>query len=176
MIGNTPDSYGIVAKLLHWIVAIAIIALILVGYYMSDLPNSDGKYQLYSMHKASGVCVLIFIVIRLIWRIMNITPSMPKDTPHWQVIAADVNIKFLYFLMLCQPLSGIFMSLYSGYPINVFNLFTIQAFEKKIKLASLAKEFHEAFSVLLIICVSLHLLAALYHHFIRKDGLLRRMF
>lgn len=176
MIGNTREAYGFISKLLHWIVAIAIITLISVGYYMSDLPISDQKYQIYSTHKAAGVCVLIFVIIRLVWRIMNIAPEMPKDTPQWQVIAADVNVKFLYFLMLCQPLSGIFMSLYGGHPINIFGLFAIPAFETKVKLASLAKEFHEAFSVLLIICISLHLLAALYHHIIRKDGLLKRMF
>ena len=175
MLRNSSEQYGVISKLLHWVIAIVIITMLYVGYYMSDMPVSDEKYQLYSLHKASGVTLFIFVIIRLFWRIFNISPSMPPETPKWQVLAADLNVKFLYFLMICQPLSGIFMSLYSGRSIDIFGLFSIKAFEKKEKLATLSKEFHEAFAVLLIITISLHLIGALYHHFIKKDGVLKKM-
>ena len=175
MIKNTENSYGIISKLLHWTMSIVIITLICVGYYMSDLPASPEKFEIYGMHKATGVIILSLALIRIFWKYRNITPSLPENLPHWQAAASKINTGLLYFLMFLMPLSGLFMSLYSGYAVNVFGLFTIPAFERKERLATLAKEFHEAFAVILIVSISLHVAAALYHHFIRKDELLKRM-
>lgn len=175
MLYNTQKAYGWLSKFLHWTVGVSILIMLFAGYYMTDMPPSPEKFKFYGIHKAFGVTILILVIIRLIWRTQNVTPQKHPSIPNWQVIAAELNVKILYFLMAVMPLSGIFMSLYGGYPINFFNLFAIPAFEKNIKLSNLAKEFHEAFAVLLIIAVTLHLLASLYHHFIKKDDTLRKM-
>lgn len=175
MLRNTITSYGLIAKVFHWSIGFVIIALLAVGYYMTNEPQSVSQYTFYPLHKAMGALVLMLVFLRLLWRLKNITPALSADTPHWQVTAANINTKFLYFLMFAMPLSGIFMSLYGGHNISIFNLFTIPAFTKNPKLSSLAGEFHEAFAVLLIISVSLHIIAAFYHHFIKKDDTLKRM-
>jgi cytochrome b561 len=66
MIKNTDNHYGIIAKLFHWLIAIAIISLITVGFIMSDMPPSPDKYELYGMHKASGVIVLMLVTLRVL--------------------------------------------------------------------------------------------------------------
>ncbi len=175
MLKNTENSYGTIAKLLHWIIAAMIITLLSVGYYMTDLPNSPDKFKIYDYHKITGFTVLVLMIIRLVWRLCNQVPKDLDNIPHWQRIAADLNIKVLYFLGIAMPLSGILMTLYGGRSIDLLGLFTIKAFETNKKLSSLAWEFHEAFAVLLIALISLHILAALYHHFIRKDNIFKKM-
>jgi cytochrome b561 len=175
MIKDTENSYSLISRLFHWFIGISIISLLIAGYYMTDLPPSDQKYQIYGIHKAFGFIVLILTIARIFWRILNIAPKTIQGTPHWQEVASKVNFKLLYSLSLIMPLSGIFMSLYGGFPISVFGIFTIEAFEKNQRLASLAREFHGAFAIVLICSLSLHVVGALYHHFIKKDRTLKRM-
>lgn len=172
MLRNTATSYGWLSRLLHWTVSIMIFILLGAGYYMTSEPP---KYDVYPIHKATGFVLLILVILRLTWRLRNISPELPSSTPHWQAVAANLNIKVLYVLMIAMPSSGILMSLYGGHPISIYGFFTIQAFEKNEKLSVLAKEFHGAFAVLLILAISLHVFAALYHHFIKKDNVLVRM-
>ncbi len=175
MLKNTENSYGSITKLLHWVVAIMILSLLCAGYYMTDLPNSPDKFAIYDIHKETGFLLLIIMTIRVIWRLKQIAPNLPDSTPHWQKVAASLNIKVLCFLGLAQPISGVLMTLYGGHAINIFGLFIIPELTLNKKLSSLAREFHGAFAVLLITVISLHILAALYHHFIKKDNVLKRM-
>jgi len=172
MLRNTATSYGWLSRLLHWTVSIMIFILLGAGYYMTSEPP---KYDVYPIHKATGFVLLILVILRLTWRLNNTNPDLPSTTPHWQAVAANLNIKVLYALMLAQPISGILMSLYDGHAISVYGLFIIPAFVKNEKLSILAKEFHSAFAVLLILAITLHVLGGLYHHFIRKDNVLVRM-
>jgi cytochrome b561 len=175
MLKNTKNSYGLIARILHWLIGIAILCMIGVGYYMSGLSFSPYKFELYDIHKATGFLLCILIIFRLIWRIYNIQPKTVENTPYWQEAAAKLNFKVLYVLTLAMPASGILMSLYGGYEINVFGIFTIPAFVKNAKYSGLAAEFHSAFAILIIMSVSLHILGALYHHFYKKDLTLIRM-
>lgn len=175
MLKNTETSYSIISRILHWTVSIFIFTLLFVGYYMSDLPNSPEKFQIYGMHKAFGVLTFTLVIIRIIWRMNNILPKPVEGTAHWEEVASRLNFKVLYVLTVIMPLSGIFMSLYGGKAIDVFGLFIIPAFEINKKLSSLAKEFHGAFAVLLIVSLSMHISGALYHHFIKKDRTLKRI-
>lgn len=175
MIKNTENSYGIIARILHWFIGVTILCMLVVGYYMAGLAPTPAKFELYGMHKATGFLLFLLIIFRLIWRIINIQPKPVENTPHWQEVAAKLNFKVLYVLTLAMPSSGIFMCLYGGYPINVFGMFTISAFTKNPKYSELAAEFHNAFAILIIISVSLHFMGAMYHHFYKKDRTLKRM-
>ena len=175
MLKNTINSYGLVSRLFHWILSLGYISLICAGYYMTSLPNSPEKYQIYALHKATGFVLLCLVTLRFIWRQTNIVPNGVEGVPYWQEVGAKLNFQVLYLLMFLMPLSGISMSLLGGYPISVYGLFTIPAFETNLRLAELANQLHKAFVIVLIISVSLHFLGAIYHHFIRRDNTLMRM-
>ncbi len=175
MLKNTTNSYGTGTKIFHWIIGIIIIVMLAVGYIMTNKGNFAFKWQLYDLHKATGVTLLFLVSLRLIWRLMNIKVTLPGDLPSWQKIASHVNFIILYILMFAMPLSGLLMSLLGGRNINIYGLFTIEPFAKNILLAKIFKNIHENAAPLLCALIALHITAALYHHFIRKDNVLIRM-
>ena len=176
MIKNTSTTYGLIARLLHWVLAILIITLISVGLYMSELPNSEDKWRMIGMHKATGMLVLSLVIVRVIWRLMNVQPELPKSVPAILARLAHANIFILYFLMIAMPVSGILGSLSAGYPISFFDLFVIPAFAMKYEVFSSYCWWTHGICAWLLICLIIaHIGAGLYHHFIRKDNVLRRM-
>ena len=172
---NTDTNYGVVAKSLHWILAIMIIGLLSVGLYMEDLAPSDQKWQLYSLHKAIGIIALALVALRLIWRFMNPQPSLPTDIPAYQKLASRLTHYGLYFLMFAMPLAGWVMSSAGGHPISVFGLPIPPIVGEDKALGKLANTLHGLGGWAFIALISLHFAAALYHQFIRKDGILKRM-
>lgn len=106
MIKNTSKSYGVMAKSLHWIMGLTIIGIIIAGFTMTSLDPSDQKWFIYAQHKALGIVILALIPLRILWRLLNPQPKLPKTTPNWQVKAANLNILFLYLCMLVMPFSG----------------------------------------------------------------------
>jgi len=175
MIQNTESSYGWLAKLFHWLIALAIFALIFVGFTMSSMESSPDKFELYKMHKASGVVVLILVLLRLIWKYTNKTVEPPADLPSILKLAAKSGHFMLYVFMFLMPISGIMMSRFSGFDVSVFNLFIIPAAEKNTQVAGIFHQIHAIGIWFFIVVIVLHIGAALYHHFIRKDNVLMRM-
>lgn len=175
MLKNTSTSYGTVTKLFHWIMAIMIIGVVTVGFIMTRLAPSDFKWSLYGNHKATGVVLLSLIPLRILWRLFSKIPKLPETVPSWQRLAAHANIFLLYVLMVVMPLSGFLMSVMSGRSIDMFGLFTIEGFEKNQALSSQAHEIHMTIAWGIAGLIVLHTLGALYHHFIRKDNVLKRM-
>ncbi len=176
MLKNTNSSYGIIAKTLHWTVALLIITLLGVGLYMVSLPNGGDKWYFYDLHKATGTVVLVLVLFRVYWRRTNEVPGLPKDMPAWQQIAARWTHYALLTLMVVFPVSGLLMSLMTGHPVNFYGLFTIPAMAEEPGLvAGVSYLLHTYLPYVFISIISLHVLAALYHHFFRKDNILRRM-
>jgi cytochrome b561 len=153
---------------------LTIIGIIIAGFIMTSLEPNDQKWFIYAQHKAFGMIILALIPLRILWRLINPQPKLPKNTPNWQAKAANLNIFFLYLCMLVMPLSGFIMSSFGGHPISIFNLFTIPAFEKH-QVAGLMHETHEILAWGIAASVTLHILGALHHHFILKDTVLKRM-
>lgn len=175
MIKNTKESYGIISKIFHWVIGISIIALIIVGFTMASLDASPLKWRLYSMHKASGVVVLMLVIARICWKFTNQYVSPEKNTPKILVHAAHLGHFLLYVFMLMMPISGIFMSYFGGHDISVFNLFTIHAGEKNPDIAKFFHQMHSIGGWGFAILVVVHVLAAFFHHFILRDNSLNRM-
>lgn len=175
MLKNTSIKYGSMTKLLHWLIGIVVIALVCVGFVMEQMEPSDIKWQLYGMHKAIGVSVFAFIIFRVYWRLINKTVSKPFNMPRWQSLASKLTHFFLYILMIAMPLSGMLMSLFGGHNINMFGLFVIESFEKNPPLGKFFHTMHGYAAYGIAGFIIIHILAALYHHFICRDGVLRRM-
>lgn len=175
MIKNTRDSYGLPAKIFHWLLSFMIICMLIVGFTMAGMEPSDQKSELYAGHKATGVIVLSVVILRFIWRLLNVEVLLPIGIPSWQRTVARLTHYLLYFFMFMMPISGIMMSRFGGHDINVFGKFTIHAYEKNPDIAKLFWQFHGYAAMVFIALIILHILGALYHHFVRKDRVLIRM-
>lgn len=171
---NSETHFGFIAIFLHWLMAILIIGLLTVGLYMTSLPIGLLKLKLYGWHKALGILVLTLIFLRIIWRLTNVTPIL--SLPWLERIAARLAHLALYVLMLAMPLSGWFMSSAADLPPSFFGLFTLPSLvAPNDELRQLFGLIHEWLGYGLITIIIIHTLAALKHHFIDKDDILRRM-
>jgi cytochrome b561 len=156
--------------------ALLIIGLFALGQYMSDLSMSPRKLQLYSWHKWVGVTVFFLLLVRVGWRITHQPPALPEQMPKLQRIASNVGHAALYLLMLAIPISGWLMSSAKGYQTVWFGVLPIPDLLGKDKqLGDALAELHGALNGLLMFIVAIHVLAALKHHFIDRDNILRRM-
>jgi len=176
MLRNTSSSYGLISKIFHWSISLLIISMLIVGFTMTSMENSPDKWELYSMHKATGIVVLSLVSLRFLWRLSNARLDLPTDLPLWQKVASRLTHYLLYVFMFLMPISGALMCILKGKEINVFSLFTIPALaEKNIPLAHFFNNIHGISAVVFAGLISLHIIAGLYHHFIRKDNILTRM-
>ena len=173
---NSETDYGTIAKTFHWLMAALVIGLLCVGLYMSDLEMGPDKLKLYGLHKEFGTLVLILVILRLLWRFKNTAPALPADMKKHEKLAAHAGHAALYFLMLYMPIVGWLMSSAAGFPVSFFGLFALPNLVSPDKqLMELLKELHEIGGNAFIFVIAAHFGAALYHHFIRKDNILRRM-
>lgn len=172
MFKNTTDSYGSVAKFFHWFIAVAIIGLIIVGY---NLENTS--YPMFrKAHKAIGFFILLMVVARLLWRFGNIVPSY-NALPKWMVLGANAMHYTLYALMIVVPFAGFIASNAGHYPVSFLFLFDMPSLfaDKDLELGKNAMFIHKQAALIFTCVIGLHTLAALYHHFINKDNILKRM-
>lgn len=172
---NTDYAFGLIAILFHWIMAILIIALLILGLYMTTLPIGLLKLKLYGWHKEWGVLALMLVGARILWRMINTTPALA--IPRWEVIAARATHFSFYFLMIALPLTGWMLSSAAGLPVSFFGLFILPDLVSADETLRITLQFaHLWLAYIMIAFICLHTGAALKHHFINKDDILRRMF
>lgn len=173
---NTRECYGLITQLLHWgIVALIVYQLVLVGLFE---PLKDGvqKSDLIMTHKAVGFSILLLVLIRLVWRALNPVPELPETVTDDERTWSRISHIALYVLMLILPLSGWLMSSAAGYSINYFSLFEVPVLlPENETLEDIFHEVHEVLAGLLVLAVFIHFMAAMKHHFINKDGVLKRI-
>ena len=177
-------QYNAIAKILHWLMAIAIMALIIAGKVMTDLSSSDPmKFQLYQLHKSAGLTIFLLTLVRIGWRLLHTPPALPASMTAWERYAAGFTHLAFYFLMLAIPLSGWVMTSTSssGVPTLWFNIFEVPALpglsgsEEMEDIHESAEETHEFLANMTILLLLLHIGAALKHHFWNRDDVLKRM-
>lgn len=176
MMKNTETTYGSVAKTFHWLLFLMFGFLIVAGNFLAAMPKGPEKPQAAGMHKSFGLIVLVLILVRLGWRLINETPKAPEETPAILNFLAEAMHWALYALMLAQPLAGILMSQAAGQPVSFFGLFELPVLlDKEPSLAKFFRGAHGTVWILLVLAVIGHAGAGLYHHFIKKDDVLKRM-
>ncbi len=169
-------GYTGVAIGLHWLIGLAILVSLGVGLYMVDLSLSPTKLRLYSWHKWAGVTIFALVLIRCLWRITHAAPPLPDAMPPWQRIAAEGTHYVLYALMIAIPLTGWLMSSAKGFQTVYFAVLPIpDLLNKNAELGETLNLLHRYLNYLMIAIVGAHIGAALKHHFIDKDDILRRM-
>lgn len=176
MIKNTETRYGTVAKSFHWLLFLMLTFSIIAGNFLASMPKGAEKMQAAGMHKSFGAVLLMLILLRLVWRLINVAPGDPEGTTAIQGMMAKALHWALYVLMFAQPLSGIMMSQAAGVPVSFFGLFDFPLFlDKDPSLAQFFRDMHGIVWILLVLAVIGHTGAAIYHHFIKKDDVLKRM-
>ena len=174
--GSTSLKYTGIARSLHWLMAVMIFGLLALGLYMHELPLSPQKLQLYSWHKWAGVTVFLLVWLRLAWRITHPAPPLPASTPPLARRLAAAGHGALYLFMILIPLSGWLMSSAKGFQTVWFGVLPIpDLLGRDAALGESLEEVHETLNVLLMIALAGHVLAALWHRFVRRDGVFERI-
>jgi len=177
---EAAKRYTTVAIVLHWLLGLSIFAMFAIGIYMSDLPFSPLRLKLYNYHKWAGITFLILSVLRLLCRLLNRPPALPRAIaqamPNWQTKIYHATHYALYALFFAVPLIGWAYSSAAGFPIVLFGVLPLPDFMAVDKeFSKQIKELHEFSAFALVGLALLHMGAALKHHFIDKDGLIGRM-
>jgi cytochrome b561 len=169
-------AYTMTARVLHWVTAFLIISVILLGIVITNEWGGPAQDSLYDLHRSIGAAMIPLMVVRLIYRWGHPPLALPHDIPQLQRLAAHATHWGLYTLLIAQPLTGwIATSAYRA-PVTVFGWFELppiwpenRAFSEQLF------SFHSLMGVAIGCLASLHIGAALYHHFVRKDRILMRM-
>lgn len=189
MIRNTETNYGSVAKWLHWLTALWVLAAYLLALYLNYVIHNEGPQRspVIRFHKAFGFSVLIFFALRIWWRAKNPIPKLPESMPKWQIKASHASHFCLYALLIAMPLSG-YLGNGSGVDYGIFAIPGFQYTGFGIWIMDLLGVTYEQWEVpfdffhyriagpfLFWMIVAVHAGAGLYHHFIEKDDVLKRM-
>jgi cytochrome b561 len=172
---NTLNRYGAVAQLFHW----AIVALIITQFVLALRAKGlspVAKIGILATHKSIGITILGLALLRLAWRWLNTVPPLPPGAPRWQDRAAHVSHFVLYALLFITPLLGWLMSSARAFSVSWFGLVTLPDFIKPNKAAfESLHEAHEFMAYSLAAIAIVHAAAALKHHFLDRNDVLRRM-
>jgi cytochrome b561 len=177
MLRNRHDTYGLVAVILHWLVALVVIGLFGLGLWMVELTYYDDWYRRApAIHKGVGVLLFLTVTLRLGWRGLGPRPAPLATHLLWERRIASVTHALLYALLFAVMLSGYLISTADGRPIDVFGLFSVPALITDLPdQADIAGEVHLILAISLVSLAAVHALAALKHHLIDRDPTLLRM-
>ena len=173
---NTEETWGATAKSFHWLVALLILAQFVIGKIAEDMALSPAKLDMFVWHKSLGVSVLIIVLLRLAWRLIDHRPATPDDVTGHETRIAAIGHFLLYALMIAVPLSGWWVSDTSRVPFDAY--FTIpmpDLLETDRTAQETAETVHSVLTNALLAVVGVHVLAALRHHFRLRNDILRRM-
>lgn len=190
-------KYSKTAIVLHWLIGLAIIAMLALGWYMTDLPREAPKqaafdlfdlgiftWQVdepvsprnfyYNFHKSVGITLLALVIFRIYWRITHTPPAMLKSYKAWETKLATAVHHGLYFLMFALPLSGLIMAMSGKYGVMWFGLDFLPGLDNK-PLREIFHETHEILGTLTLLVILVHIAGALKHKIIDKDSTMERM-
>jgi cytochrome b561 len=171
-----PPAYTITARVLHWVMAILILSMIPLGLIIANDWGGSLQDFLYDLHRSIGALIIPLILLRLIYRWANPPSPLPNDIPAIQQLAAHATHWCLYALLLVQPIVGwIATSAYRA-PITVFGWFELPPIwpENRV-LSEQMFSIHGFIGMIIAGLVAVHIGGALFHHLVRKDGVLMRM-
>lgn len=173
---NSTTRWGHFAQLLHWVIVALILIQVVLALQADELPLGMKKLALLARHKSFGMTILGLAVIRLTWRAFNHTPALPDTLKGYERVLAHVTHWGLYGLLFALPLSGWIMSSARGFPVSWFGLVQIPDLVSRNQgLYDAMVQTHYVLVWVLGGLVLLHVGAALKHHFMLRDDVLKRM-
>jgi cytochrome b561 len=177
MLKNTTMAWGGVSRAFHWGLGLTIIGMLAYGWWMNHLAARPDRFFHRSIHADIGYVVLLLMALRLMWRGINPTPALPAGTSRWERVLAHINHGGLYVVTIIVALlgwahSGAHKPDYASW----FGLFRIPQFMSENRdNARLFENWHIYLAYVLIAMIVLHVVAALYHHFLKRDRVMLRM-
>lgn len=173
---NSERRFGALAQLFHWVTVALVVAIIVIGAYMTDLELSPEKLRVYNLHKSLGVTVLALTLLRLIWRWLSPPPPLPQSLAGWERRAARASHLGLYLLLLVQPSIGIVHAWAANFPVVLYGTVALPSLTgPDPALKDRLEALHHFLGWALCGLFLLHAAAALRHHVLLKDDVLRRM-
>ena len=174
--GTRTDHYPPTSKLLHWLVAVCVLATAPVAIAMTSIEKGPTQDALYNLHKSLGVLIFVLMVLRLINRFAVGALAAETEIEPWQKQVSSIVHTLLYVLLLATPIVGYIANSAYGASTPFFGLFELPAIIGKNEgLATQLFTLHRWVGWLVILLVLTHVSAALYHHFVRRDAVLKRM-
>jgi len=193
----SASRYTKTAVVLHWLIAFCIFGMFALGWYMTDLPKEAPKQMAYdlfdwgiytwqlaaeatprafyfNLHKSLGVTIFALIIIRILWRITHRPPALLTSYKDFERKLANGTHHLLYLLMIALPVSGIIMASYSKHGLSWFGTPLIKGVDNH-PMHEFFADAHETIGIIMLVMIGLHILGALKHKLIDKDGTLKRM-
>lgn len=169
-------AYDATAKTLHWLVAALVLSQFVVAWLMPGIGRNTPPSALVNLHFSLGVAILIVVAIRVAYRLARPVALDMPGSPLWERRLAHATHIAFYVLLLAGPVLGWASASAHQLPVTLFGLFALPDIAApKARWALTAGDIHTYAMWCLLGLVGLHAAAALYHHFIRHDGVLRRM-
>ncbi len=169
-------GYGTLARLFHWTTVLLVLVMIPVGLIMiQDIPRGM-QDPLFILHKSLGPVVLVVVLLRLAWRQASPPPPLPAEVPPFQQRIAGLVHIGLYTFLIVQAVSGYVRVTTGGFPIEGLRALGIPPLLPKAEgVSKIASTVHEVSAVILLILIAMHVGGAIYHGFVRRDGVVARM-
>ena len=175
-----PFRYNPAARVLHWLVALLVLAMFVLGIAMVYVVSGDTQpalsHRLYTTHESLGVVILLVMVLRLIQRWRHPPGPLPVGVPRVYHIVGHANHVLLYVLLLVQPIIGLLRDNAGGFQVVWFDIVPVPMLIGKDKaLADALSAVHWYGALLIALLIGAHIGGALFHAVIRRDGVLQRM-
>lgn len=168
-------QYDITSRILHWVLAILLISLIVLGLYMTSIEDAPGSSWYFNLHKSLGLVAATLILMRIFWRLAHKPVPLPETVANWQVKISHLIHFMLYICMILMPLTGYLGASYSKDGVAFFGWQLPQWMNANHDVAEQFFEIHETIAWILIALILLHVMAAFQHLFFKKDGVFHRM-
>ena len=170
------ERYSATAIILHWVMAILLICMFGLGWYMVDLPKgSEERSWFFALHKSIGLTIALLALMRLFWRFTHVPPALPESITNFKQQLAGLTHWLLYVAMFIQPVSGYISSSFSGYKTKIWGLPLPHWGWKSPVLNEIFTDIHVASSVILVCLIVIHLCGVLVHVYQGEASILRRM-
>lgn len=169
------SDYGAVAKILHWLIFILLAVQYAIGSIMPHIGRKTLDEGWVAWHFSVGAAILFFIVLRLLWRLFHPVPPLPTMAG-WERIASGITHWALYILVLAMTLLGWAAANARGWSVHLFGIVTLPAIAPNgSRWGHEAGDIHNILVYVLLGFIVLHVVAALYHYFIKHDEVVGRM-
>lgn len=170
-------GYTATAKALHWLVVLLLIVQYAIAWNMPHIGRNTVPNTIINLHFSFGVVILLALIVRLIWKWTRPEPTPLAGIPPWQITTARIVHYFLYLLLIVIPVLGWMNASFRGFDVSLFGFLTVpKLLATRASGFAWTGDFHIFISYYVLLpLVGLHVLAALYHEFVRHDGVLRRM-
>ena len=171
------NGYTGAAKALHWTIVALLIVQFIVAWTMPHIGRNTPVTTLISLHFTIGIVILAVAVVRLAWRLTHAEPPPEDGLPPWQVHSAHIVQVALYALLFVIPILGWLNASWRNMPIVMFGLELPKLVGTRAPGWGWTGDVHGLLAnYLMLALVGLHVAAALYHYFFRRDGVLARIF